>query len=233
MLHIIFYLIYCSFAVSYIFLESIKSGELQLESSIIQDLTQISTFIKGIPAILLVIIVVLFRPTDELFYFVLAGAFVFCFLGDLGMEKGLITGLPLFLIAQILFSVAFLSQSLTLGVTVESLFLTGLVTLVMAIYLILFLRYLESSETGLGKFRIPVLIYCVFISLMFISSVLLLSVSEILEFGLVALGGLLFVISDSIIAVREFHHEISNRELKVMSTYYIAILLLSLAVFMV
>ncbi|UCE13553.1 MAG: lysoplasmalogenase [Candidatus Heimdallarchaeota archaeon] len=225
--------IYCAFAISYIFLKSVKTGELQLENSIIQNLTQISSIIKGIPAVFLVILVILLRPINALFYFVLAGAFVFCFLGDLGMERGLIPGLPLFLIAQILFSVAFLGQTLTLGVTVESLFLPGLVTLVMIIYIFLFLRYLESSETGLGKFRIPVLIYCVFISLMFISSVLLLSVSGIIEFGLVALGGLFFVISDSIIAVREFHHVISYRELKVMSTYYAAILFLSLAVFMV
>ncbi len=169
------------------------------------------------------------RPDDSLFYLVLVGALLFCFAGDLGMEEGLIPGLLMFLVAQILFSAAFIGQSLTLRITIESLIPAGLVTLVMAIYIIFFIRYLETSETGLGKFKIPVLVYCIFISMMFVSSVLLWFTSGVMEFGISVLGALLFVISDSIIAVKEFHHEIKN-VFGIMSTYYTAILLLSLSI---
>ena len=145
------------------------------------------------------------------------------------MEKGILVGLPLFLVGQILFIVSFLGQALTIGVDMESILITAVAILGMIIYVIFFLRYLESSEKGLGEFRIPVLIYCTFLSGMFISTVLLWTSLGVMEFGLVVLGGLLFVISDSIIAIREFHHPISHSVLKVMSTYYTAIFFLSLS----
>jgi uncharacterized membrane protein YhhN len=148
--------------------------------------------------------------------------------GDIGMEKGLIPGLPLFLVGQVFFIVAFLGQSLTIGVNGESILITAIVTLVMIIYVLFILRYLESSEKGLGKFRIPVIIYCAFLSGMFLSTILL-WMNTSMTFALVAIGGVLFVISDSIIAVREFHHPIKNSVLKIMSTYHAAIFLLSLS----
>ena len=233
MLEITYLMIFCFFAVMYIFIKSVKAGEIHVDNSTVQRLTHISTYIKGISAGLASIFVFIMRPDDSLFYLVLVVALLFCLAGDLGMEKGLIPGLPLFLVAQILFSIAFIGQSLTFGVSVDSLIPALLVTLVMAIYLFLFIRYLETSETGLGKFKVPVLVYCIFISLMLVSSILLWFTSGVLEFGVSVLGGLLFVTSDSIIAVKEFHHEISYRELKVMSTYYAAIFLLSLAAILI
>ncbi|MHA1236884.1 MAG: lysoplasmalogenase family protein, partial [Candidatus Hodarchaeales archaeon] len=70
---------------------------------------------------------------------------------------------------------------------------------------------------------------CVFLSGMFLSTFLLWMSSGVMELGIVVLGGLLFVISDSFIAIREFHHQINYSTLKVMTTYYSAIFLLSLA----
>ena len=125
--------------------------------------------------------------------------------------------------------VSFAGQAYDLSLFTLSIAVTGIVILGMAVYIILFLRYLESSDKGLGKFRVPVIVYCVCISGMFSASVLLWITSGIMELGLVVLGALLFVISDSIIAVREFHHDISYREIKVMSTYLAAIFLISLS----
>jgi uncharacterized membrane protein YhhN len=189
-----------------------------------------STIIKGIPATLAVIFV-LILPTDlSVFHIILAGAFLFCMAGDLGMEKGLLPGLSLFLVAQILFNLAFIYQTLVIGLTIPTLIISLILVAGMMIYFFLLLRYLESSDPKLGKFKVPGIIYFVFISLMLASAVLLWMTSQALEFGIVVLGGLLFVISDSIIGIKEFHHVISYRELKVMSTYYGAILLLSLSV---
>jgi uncharacterized membrane protein YhhN len=169
------------------------------------------------------------QPSDLIFYLILVGALLFCLAGDLGMEKGLIPGLPLFLIAQTLFFIAFLYQSAVNIITIGSLVLPILIGLAISIFLLFFLRYLESSEKGLGKLRFPVIIYCIVIGLMLVSTILLWTTTMKAEIALIVLGGLLFVISDSIIAVKEFHHEISYREIKVMSTYYSAIFLLSLS----
>ncbi len=187
------------------------------------------TVIKAVPAGLSVLFVLLNSNESIYMYAVLGLALLFCMFGDIGMEKGLISGLPLFLVAQVLFIATFLGQSLSIGVNGDSILITAVVTLVMIIYVLFILRYLESSEKGLGEFRIPVIIYCAFLSGVFISTILLWMSSGVMGLALVALGGSLFVISDSIIAIREFHHPIKNGVLKVMSTYHAAIFLLSLS----
>ncbi|MFX0184238.1 MAG: lysoplasmalogenase [Candidatus Hodarchaeota archaeon] len=230
MLEIIYVVIFWVFAVIYIFFKSVKAKEFHIENDLIQQLTKFSTIVKGIPAALASMFV-LIQPIDlSLFHVLLAGALLFCMAGDLGMEKGLLPGLSLFLIAQILFNLAFISQSLVIGLTIPTLIVPLIVATGMMIYIFLLVRYLESSGPELGKFKVPGIVYFVFIGLMLVSVVLLWMTSQVLEFGIVVLGGLLFIISDSIICVKEFHHVISYRELKVMSTYYGAILLLSLSV---
>ncbi len=224
------YLVIFSFsAVLYIIIKAIKVEELHFENKILLKLLPFSTVIKALPAGL-TIVFVLVNNNDSFFMHVVLGiALLFCMFGDIGIEKGLIPGLIMFLVGQILFIVAFVGQALTKEINVEPLLLTAVVTLGMVIYIVFFLRYLESSEKGLGEFKIPVLLYCAFLSGMFLSTFLLWMSSGVMELGIVVLGGLLFVISDSIIAIREFHHPINYSTLKVMSTYYSAIFLLSLA----
>ena len=206
-----------------------KSKEITLNSGILNKFTRYSTIIKIFPAGL-AILFTLYNGHESIYLsLVLSLGLFLCMLGDLGMERGLIPGLPIFLVAQVVLLIAFIGHSFEIGVTTDSLLLSGVVAVGTVVYIILFLRYLESSDKGLGKFRTPVLIYCVFISLMLTSTVLLWTSSGIIEFGVVVLGALLFVISDSTIAVREFHHDFSYREIKVMSTYYAAIFLLSLS----
>ncbi len=229
MFEILYFLLFWGFALLYIFLKSVRKNEIKLKVNSVIRLSEFSTSIKGIPAAMAIIFVFVIQPGDLIFYLTLMGALLFCLAGDLGMEKGLIPGLPLFLIAQTLFFIAFLCQSVVNIITIGSLVLPILIALGISIYLLFFIRYLESSEKGLGKFRIPVIIYCIIIGLMLVSTILLWTTSMIAEILLVVLGGVLFIISDSIIAVKEFHHEISYREIKVMSTYYSAIFLLSLS----
>lgn len=229
MFEILYFSLFWGFAVLYIFLESVKADEIRIRTLIILRLSELSTLIKGIPSSLAVIFVLFMQPSDIIFYLFLVGALFFCFAGDLGMEKGFVLGLSLFLIAHILFSITFLYQSIVFNISIESLVIPFLSIIGLSFSVIFFLRYIESSEKGMGKFRIPVIIYCFFISMMVISTLLLWTTTGIFEVGLIVLGGLLFVISDMIIVVKEFHHEISYREIKVMSTYYSAIFLLSLS----
>lgn len=234
MLEIAYLLLFWIVASVFILFKSIKVEEIHIESELIQKLADSSsTFIKGVPAILAALFVVIMRPSDALVFFTLVGALAFCFAGDLGMEKGILIGLPLFLIAQLLFAAAFFGQAITIGPSVEALALTAVVIVMVALYMVMFLRYLESSETGLGEYKVPVIAYCIVISLMFVSSVLLWSTSGEWEVIAVALGALIFVISDSLIGVHEFHHKISGNVLKVMTTYYAAIFLLSLSVIVI
>ena len=229
MYEIPYLIIFGFFAIAYIIIKAIKVEELHFKSKLLTKLIPFSTVVKVIPAGLTIAFVLINNNESFFMYAVLGLALLFCMFGDIGMEKGILVGLPLFLVAQILYIVAFLGQSLIIEVNLESIFITAIVALVMIVYVILMLRYLESAKEGLGEFRIPVLIYCAFLSGMFISTVLLWMSSGIMGLAFVALGGSLFVISDSIIAIREFHHPINHSVLKVMSTYYLAIFLLSLA----
>jgi uncharacterized membrane protein YhhN len=228
MYEIPYFIIFSFFALLFMILKGIKEEELQFESNLLSKLIPFSTLIKTLPVGLAIVFVLINNNESIFMYTVLGLALLFCMFGDIGMEKGLIPGLPLFLVGQVFFIVAFLGQSLTIGVNGESILITAIVTLVMIIYVLFILRYLESSEKGLGKFRIPVIIYCAFLSGMFLSTILL-WMNTSMTFALVAIGGVLFVISDSIIAVREFHHPIKNSVLKIMSTYHAAIFLLSLS----
>lgn len=229
MLEIPYFFAFVFFSMLYIIIKAIKVGELHFENQFIKKVIPYSTSIKTIPAGLAIVFVLANQHESIFLSVILAAALLFCMFGDIGMEKGLIPGLLLFLVAQILFILTFVGQSYTVGITTESLIITGIITIGIVGYDVFFIRYLESSEKGLGKFRMPVIIYCIFLSGMFLSTVLLWTSSSIGEFGLVVLGGFLFVISDSIIAIREFHYLIPNNIVKVMSTYYSAIFLLSLS----
>ena len=237
MLELMYFILFWIFSFLFIILKSIKVNEFAIKNEIITRIANYSTLIKGIPALLAASFVFMIRPNESLFYIVLIGALLFCLAGDLGMEKGLIQGLPLFLIAQILFSITFIGQSLIQGLANESLLVSFFVFLCVIIYVVLFFKYLNSSENGLGKFKIPVIVYCGAIGLMLGSTVLLWTTLGFLNqitIGLISLGGFLFVFSDSVIALREFRGiKFSKDVLLVHTTYYSAIFLLSLSSIMV
>ncbi|WP_455143130.1 lysoplasmalogenase family protein [Candidatus Hodarchaeum mangrovi] len=230
MLELIYIACFFIVGLCWILIKGVRENQLVFfQNEIMNFPKNLVTLIKGIPAGIAVLFVLLIRPDDSLFYFIIAGALFFCMLGDIGMEKGLIPGLPLFLVAQVLFAFGFILKALDYEITANSIILTSLATVGIVIYIILLLRYLESSDKGLGAFKLPVIIYTCCISIMLISTIFLWITSTILNILFLILGALLFVTSDSLIAIREFHHRFSNDFIIVMGTYYPAILLLSLA----
>jgi uncharacterized membrane protein YhhN len=229
MLLYIYIFVFTVFSVLFILIKSLKQNEPVYNHEFIEKLIPLDKLIKIIPAGSAILFVLLSQNKSFYFSIVLSAALVFCLLGDLGMEKGIIPGLPLFLIAQLLFIISFLGQSLVVGIDIEAILIMLIVAGLFAFYLYFFIKYLNSSEKSLGELLIPVIIYCIFISGMVVSIVLVWFSSGLIEFSIVFLGGIMFVISDSTIAVREFHHDISNNVVKVMFTYYLAIFLLSLA----
>ncbi|MFX1563652.1 MAG: lysoplasmalogenase family protein [Promethearchaeota archaeon] len=231
MILIIYSIAFWIFALVFTLISSIQDDEISIKSDLIKKMPRpVSILIKAVPAGLAIIFIFLLRPSDAIFYFLMMLGLLFCLLGDVGMEIGLLPGLGLFALAQIDFTVTFLLQSLALGITTNSILLLGLTIFIVAVYAILLLRYLHSSEAGLGKFRIPILFYACVISAMLCSSVLLWVTSGVLQGIVIVAGATIFVISDSLIGTREFHHKISKAAIKVMGTYYLAIFLLSLNV---
>jgi uncharacterized membrane protein YhhN len=218
-------------AIMFILIQSIQDDEFSIKSDCIKNMPKpLSTLIKAIPAGLAATFVFLLRPSDALFYFLIILGLFLCLLGDICMEIGLLPGLGLFALAQIDFTVTFLLQSLVFSITMEAMLLLSLVIAIVAVYVILLLRYLRSSEPGLGKFRIPIIFYAFVISIMLCLSVLLWITSGILLGIVVVCGATIFVISDSMIGITEFHHKMAKEAIKVLGSYYLAIFLLSLSV---
>ena len=190
--------------------------------------TAVFIVIKILPALSATVFVLLFRPTQSLVYLLLAVAFIFCILGDIGMETKFLVGVGLFLLAQVLFIINFVWQSLLLGVSFLPLAAFA-VALISWILVIVFLtQYIESGDGNLGKMKAPLIIYALTVSLTFCSALLLWLTSGVFLGFVPVLGAFAFVISDFTIGVKEFRHHFKRAQIFIFSTYYLAIFLLSM-----
>ncbi|GAA4777357.1 MULTISPECIES: lysoplasmalogenase [Flavobacterium] len=152
----------------------------------------------------------------------LLSALIFSWIGDIILmfaDKGelyFIFGLVSFLIAHIIFIVLFIKQEKE-TTTTNKLFWIGLI--IVGIYLLGMLFLLFPS---LGDLKIPVTVYAVTISTM-----LLMAVKGYFNWSkpynqTVLLGALIFVSSDSILAINKFHSELPKSGFLIMTTYIVA-----------
>ncbi|TXT56004.1 MAG: conserved membrane protein of unknown function [Candidatus Thorarchaeota archaeon] len=199
--------------------------------SITEESTLWRTIIKIIPAILAAIFVFLNRPSIELFYLLLIVALVFCAMGDAGMEINILLGLGLFLFAHIFYSVDFILHGIGHGLNILALISLIFTLGLMMMYIFFYHRYLtKSKDPAPPEMLKAVNVYAFVISLTLASSFFL-WVSSNLYLGFVPfLGAISFVISDSLIGIREFHHKFRFAEPIILTSYYLAIFLLSMAV---
>lgn len=123
-------------------------------------------------------------------------------------------GLALFLMAHIFYIVAFMRK---LGVSSIGLVLAALLA-VFAVGL------LSRLWPNLGKFKLPVLAYVLVIWIMSSFAAL-----QVPANWLLFLGAFIFMISDSLIAINKFWMPIRNRNSWVMVTYYLAQLMIVIA----
>jgi len=212
-------------AIISIFLQDRKaeSGETKVASA--------TTFLKFLPAMIAVIFVIIFR-TPSLFTLLLAAALVFCMLGDIGMEIDLVPGIGMFLIAHILYTSNFLWYSSTMSPTMIPMLLGAGCMVLGVVFVLVFIRYLNAAGPQIPPFILRAgSLYFILICAT-LSTTLLLWQSSPAIFGyLPVLGALIFILSDSFIAVNEFRRKIPRHEFFIMPTYYVAIFLLSLSVF--
>ncbi|MHA1169679.1 MAG: lysoplasmalogenase family protein [Candidatus Hodarchaeales archaeon] len=228
----IYILLFGISAVFYIIISSIKKNEITFKNEAVDRIPQFLLVVfKIIPTTLGFTFALLMSESNTLFHVGIALALLFCVAGDVGMEISLIKGLSLFALAQLIFILVYTGQAITEGITPVSIFFTSGIIIIAFVYIVLFLKYLVTNEKGLGKLKIPVLMYSTFLSLHLITATLLWTVSGFsLDRMVVVAGALFFLVSDSTIGIREFHHEISFSSIKVMGTYYLCILLISAAV---
>ncbi|MHA1137215.1 MAG: lysoplasmalogenase [Candidatus Thorarchaeota archaeon] len=192
------------------------------------------TVIKVVPTLLAMIFTLysfsIFSATFfGTFYMILGIALFFCMLGDVAMEKDLVPGIGMFLLAHLIFTVNFLWQAIMLTPNFTNILLTIICFGGFAAYVFMFIRYLKSSGPEVPAFILKAGSFYFILLSATISTSLLLWLTSGSSMGFIPLiGALFFIISDSIIALNEFHHKLSRPELLIMPTYYIAIFLLSL-----
>ncbi|MFX1482211.1 MAG: lysoplasmalogenase [Promethearchaeota archaeon] len=199
-----------------------ESGEVKVAS--------LTTLIKMIPALTAVVFVMFFRP-PTLFVLILAAALVFCMIGDLGMEIDLVPGIGMFLIAHILYTVDFLWHSSVVGLSMVPIVTAVICMIVGVVYVFMFIRYLRSSGPEVPPFILRAgSLYFIIITATLSTSLLLWQATGAPLGYMPVIGALIFMVSDSFIAINEFHHRIRHHEFYIMPTYYLAIFLLSLGV---
>jgi uncharacterized membrane protein YhhN len=174
-----------------------------------------SSIIKGLSIAVLAMLPWLSRPvTNRRDAGLLSAALVASSMGDVfldvGPERLFVPGLGAFLAAHIIYTVLFLkspSRSTSKGLSRRF----GPVGV--AVYAIAFALWLAPS---LGPLKIPVALYIGAITAMVISAVRS-------RFGWrVASGALLFLVSDSLLAIAKFKTPFAGRDYLVWATYYAA-----------
>jgi uncharacterized membrane protein YhhN len=146
------------------------------------------------------------------------GALIFSWIGDIllqirnGGEMFFLLGLLSFLITHIFYTIVFLSAK---G---EFLFLKKKQTLIIVIIIYGALT-IYTIMPGLGTMQIPVTIYGIIITGMVIAALSRFGNVNDASYLYVFLGAVLFLISDSLIAISRFKQAFPYSELFIMSTY--------------
>ena len=181
----------------------------------------IDPFLKPI-LIPLLLVYLLLNKTDR-FLKLIIGALLFSTFGDVFLlfkdDLFFILGLGSFFVAHILYIIVFVK-----GIKSEyRLTINPVLLLSISTYLFLFLWYLVPH---LGEMLIPVISYAVIISVMLYLAVFWLIHSPTKPNLCIAIGALLFVVSDSVLAISLFKSAFSFDHFWVMLTYLSAQFLL-------
>lgn len=176
-------------------------------------------FFKPLTTIFITLIPLLYRNTFYKKYsqFILIALF-FCLIGDIFLlnENDFVYGLASFLLAHILFTIAFVSIDKWKAYPIP------LVTV--SIIGISYYLFIYENLNGLA---VPVLLYFVFIILMCWQGICLYIWRKEFAFKLVAFAVILFPISDSVIALSKFKMQFELSGPVILTTYWLSIALLA------
>lgn len=177
---------------------------------------------KPFTLILIISIVIIFPSSDEKYKIFILVGLLFSLIGDVFLifpERHFTKGLIAFLVGHIFYIFAFLIP--------QRFNFTVWIFLPIVLLSILYLKIILPYS---GKKTLPVIIYIVIIAIMGWTA--LERFHNIQTFGTLfaAIGAVLFMLSDSILAYNKFRKQFSSAELIILSTYYAAQWLLALSV---
>ena len=177
---------------------------------------------KPISLILIILIAVVFPAIDANYkIFILAGLVLSLF-GDIFLiypEQHFKKGLTAFLIGHIFYIIAFVVSG---GVH-----FTAWIFLPVTLGGIL---YLQSILPYSGKMKIPIIVYVIIIASMGWIAIERLNYITTIGTILAAIGAVLFMISDAVLALNKFKKPFISAELIILTTYFTAQLLLAVSV---
>lgn len=174
-------------------------------------------------ALILALALILPEPVSPLYRSLIAVGILFSLGGDILLmlpRNTFVWGLASFLVAHLFYIGAYLSRS---GFHVTWPLVAPFVLYAAG------LLYLLLPHTG--SVRVPVIIYAVVLMLMGWQATESWWVMRDLAALLAMIGALLFIVSDSILALDRFRAPIPQRDLLIMSSYYSAQLLIAWSVF--
>lgn len=154
---------------------------------------------------------------------ILLTALLFSWIGDVILlftdisEIYFILGLIAFLFAHITYCVLFNKQKFNRKERNKPVFITG--SILIAVYLVAMISFLMPS---LGDLKLPVIVYASIISIMFLFAFNGLLTWKNPGNQLVFFGALIFLISDSILAINKFYFPIYKSSFFIMFTYLVA-----------
>ena len=155
------------------------------------------------------------KKSDNLFFVL---GLLFSLFGDLFLlgsgELYFILGLIFFLIAHVFYII--MVFKILLEIKLKDFMIVGIP------YLLLFLILINVLYDGLGSMKIPVIIYAMTISFLGVVSLLLFLQSRTKTSLLLLFGVLVFITSDTILALNLFYEKQSFYPILIMTTYVMA-----------
>lgn len=177
--------------------------------------------LKPLTTILIVLLALKIGTKSIRPYFQLSiAALVFCLIGDslLLNPDFFVFGLVAFLIGHLLFAASFISK---VGVSKNIWPLLPLLAFAIGFYIYMY--------EGLGALAMPVAVYIGVIVMMSWQGISMRYKQPSWDHDLIAIGVLLFMLSDSILAYNKFVNPLDYSAIYILSTYWAAILLLAYA----
>jgi uncharacterized membrane protein YhhN len=173
-----------------------------------------------IPVLILLFLLNINPLTNRLHRFIIAGL-LFSWAGDIILEFSesngnmFIPGLVCFLLAHIMYFIVFVTTPGKNSI-IGSRILLLLPVIIYGVGLVLYL-YCDLNEM-----KLPVIMYAIVILCMLAGAINRIDKVKKKSFLLVLAGAILFVVSDSVIAINKFSHRFEYSAIVIMSTYILA-----------
>ncbi len=173
---------------------------------------------KPLTTILVILVPLMSKTTDKVFQRWMIIALGFCLLGDILLLKPdfFVYGLGAFLIAHLIFAKGFMEAQ---GFQKNPIVLVVLLLIGVGLYFWLY--------PDLGALKYPVAAYVLVILFMVWQAIGLYFKIKKTTFALIASGALFFMFSDSMIAVNKFKMAFKFSGVVILSTYWLAIVLIA------